>query len=190
MARSIQILSSALLWLVSASVHAHPEGFHKRLALTVTRDGVDGLMTMDVDGGQRCELMRAGADSNRDGVLQPLEVKALKEKLLKLAMLALQMEVSGYMLTVQVLESKMSLKEEQRVAKGGLSVAVMLKADFPQKATAGLELRVRDVSPDESPVQIHVFPQLPGDGGSSADVSKELNKDEVMRVQLPLLAGR
>ncbi len=190
MARSIQILSSALLLFGAATASAHPEGFHKRIALTVTRDGVDGLLTMDVDGGERCELMRAGADTNRDGVLQPAETAALKEKLLKLAMLALQMEVSGYKLTVQTVDSKISLKEEPRVAKAGLSVAVMLKADFPKKATAGLELRVRDASPDESPVQIHVFPQLPGDGGSSADVSRELNKGELMTVRLPLLAGR
>jgi|CXWL01.1.fsa_nt_gi hypothetical protein len=189
MARSIRTLISALL-LVAAVAHAHPEGFHKRIALTVTRDGLDGLLTMDVDGGERCELMRAGADTNRDGLLQPAEVAALKAKLLKLAMVALQLEVSGYKLTVQTVESKISLKEEPRVAKAGLSLAVMLKVDFPQKATPGLELRLRDTAPDEAPVQVHIYPQLAGDGGSSADVSRELNKGEVLAVRLPPLAGR
>lgn len=190
MARSIQILTSAAVLLVSTSVLAHPEGFHKRLALTVTRDGVDGLLTMDVDGGERCELMRAGADGNRDGVLQKDEIAALHSKLLKLAMQGLQLEVSGYRLTVQTVESKISLKDDPRVAKVGLSVAAMVKVDFPKKATPGLELRIKDASPDESPVQVNVFPQLQNDGGSAEDVSKELNKGETLTVRLPALAPR
>lgn len=189
MAPSIRIFTSALLF-ASAVASAHPEGFHKRIALTVTSDGIDGLMTMDVDGGERCELMRAGADVNRDGLLQPEEIAALKAKLLKLAMVALQLEVSGYKLAVQTVESKISLKEEPRVAKAGLSLAVMLKVDFPKKASIGLELRLKDTAPDEAPVQVHIYPQLAGDGGSSADVARELNKGEVLAVRLPALAAR
>ena len=57
----------------AATAWAHPEGFHARFVFTLTKTVVTGVLVLDIDSGERCELLRAGADVNHDGVLSKAE---------------------------------------------------------------------------------------------------------------------
>jgi len=175
--------------LVVALVLAHPQGFHKRVTLELKRTTVDGLIVMDLDGGERCELLRAGADTNRDGRLDPPEVTALKKKLTTLATLGLKLWISGYPVPLQIQQTKLSLKEDFRVSQSGVSVAVLLSMRLPYPVTPGMSLGLEDTAPDQSPVEIEVFQHGLGDAGALPQVKRSVGPGERMTVPLGALAS-
>src|SRR4051812_32542303 len=105
-----------MLAVIAAALLAHPQGFHERIALSVSRQAVDGLLVLDVDSGERAKLMRAGADINRDGVISGEERKALQNKLVQLATQGLKLSLSGFPLTVKVTDIKMSTRDDKEVS--------------------------------------------------------------------------
>ena len=65
----------AFVLLSAATAGAHPQGFHARFVFTLTKTAVTGVLVLDVDSGERCELLRAGADVNHDGVVNALDLQ-------------------------------------------------------------------------------------------------------------------
>ncbi len=96
--------------------------------------------------------MRDGADANRDGVLEVQEVAALKDKLVRLATLALKLALSGYPVTWKVKQTKLDLRRDPLVTQTGVSVAVLFEAQLEVAIAPGTQLEVEDASPDSSPV--------------------------------------
>jgi hypothetical protein len=175
--------------LVVALVLAHPQGFHKRVTLELWSTSITGLVVMDVDGGERCELLRAGADLNRDGLLDPSETKALKKKLTTLATRALKLWISGYPVAVEVKDAKVTLKEDSRVSQTGVSVAVLLEMRHPYAVTPGMSLWLEDSAPDGSHVEIEVFQHGLADAGTLAPVKRSAGSAERVTVRLGALAS-
>jgi hypothetical protein len=153
----------ALALLLAAPALAHPKGFHKKVVLTVTREGVDALVALDIDGGPRTQLLRAAADADKDGVLSHDEALALKKELVAILLRPLAISVSGYKLRFEDVDAKVDLRRDRRVADGGLSVAVLRRARFPGPAT-GMQLVLTDESPDQSPVSVEIHQALPDAG--------------------------
>ncbi len=176
-----------LLLLLAAGAEAHPQGFHKKLVLNVSLYRIDGLITMDVDGGERCRLIRDGADANRDGILSGDEVKALKDKLTRLATRALKLSLSGFPVPPQVKEVKLDLRKDRAVSESGVSIALLLEDPHPAAVHPGTELVVEDVSPDQSPVHVEVN-QVPQDGGGEPPATTELEPGVKWKVRLGPLA--
>lgn len=175
--------------LVIALVLAHPQGFHKRVTLELWSTSISGLVVMDLDGGERCELLRAGADVNRDGVLDGAETKALKKKLTTLATRALKLWISGYPVAVEVKETKVTLKEDSRVSQTGVSVAVLLEMRHPYAVTAGMSLWLEDTAPDFSHVEIEVFQHGLTDAGAALPFQQSAQAGERVTVKLGALAS-
>lgn len=149
-----------LVLLVAAVAWAHAAGFHTRLTFTVSRSLVQGLVVMDVDAGERCSLLRAQADLDRDGLLSKDELAFLAKKLTGLATRTLTVGVSGAVIPLVVKDTKLSIREDPRVSETGLSLALLLELPTPWPITPGGTFEVTDTSPDLSPVALEVF-QVP-----------------------------
>ncbi len=168
---------------------AHAAGFHERLALSLSAQNVDGLLVMDVDGGEQAKLIRAGADVNRDGVLSPPERAALQKKLVSMAMAGLKLGISGFPLTVQVTDVKLSLRNDEGVGEGGMSLALMLAASVRSPIGEGMKLEIEASSPDSSHVVVEVSASRP-DGGVEAVERRELVAKEKWTVRVGGLGKR
>lgn len=175
--------------VVLAVVLAHAAGFHERLALSVSRQNVDGLLVVDLDAGEQAKLIRAGADANRDGVLAPGERAVLQKKLVAMALAGLKLGLSGYPLVVQVTDVKLSLRSDDAVSEAGLSVALMLAASVKSPIGEGIKLQVEATSPDSSHVIVEVSASRP-DGGVEAIEKKELQAKEQWEVRVGALGRR
>ncbi len=174
---------------LAALVLAHPQGFHKRVSLELWSTSIRGLVVMDIDSGERCELLRAGADANHDGLLDANETKALKVKLTTLATRALKLWISGYPVAVEVKETKVTLKEDPRVSPSGVSVAVLLEMRHPYAVTPGMSLWLEDTAPDFSHVEVEVFQHPRADGGAEPAFGQSAGSGERVIVRLGALAS-
>lgn len=185
--RSTATRSSALaLLLVAVGAWAHPQGFHKKLTFTVTREKVSALVVMDVDSGERCLLLREAVDANRDGRLEGDEVAKLKERLVKLASSRLEVTLSGAPLALTLEDTKLSLREDRRANDAGLSVALLYSARFTTAPGEGMELVVTDVAPDQSHVAVQVFQA----GAKEAPFQQEVPSGAPAKVRLGRLSER
>ena len=153
-------------------------------SLTIT-----GLVVMDVDGGERCELLRAGADTNKDGELDGPETAALKKKLVTLATRALKLSLSGYPVPIVVKDAKVTRKEDPRVSKSGVSVAVLLEIQHPYAVTPGMTLTLEDTAPDFSTVEVEVYQHAAPDAGQEPAVQQTLPSGEALKVRLGALVS-
>lgn len=175
--------------LLLTLVVAHPQGFHKRVSLELWATSITGLVVMDIDGGERCELLRAGADANHDGELDGPETAVLKKKLVTLATRALKLWISGYPVPVVVKDAKVTLKEDPRVSKTGVSVAVLLETEHPYAVTPGMSLWLEDTSPDFSEVEVEVFQHSAEDGGGPEPVKQAVASGARLKVRLGALVS-
>lgn len=178
----------AALLAFPAAAGAHAKGFHKRDVVTVTSRVVEVLVTLDIDSGKRCELLRAVADTNADGQLSEAELTALKAKLVALAARPLELEVSGYRLTWAEEDSKLDVRGDLRASDGGLSVAVLLRAEAPRAFGEGMTLSLGDESPDQSHIAVEVYQASLGGAGGEAPVRQELLPRERVKVRLGRLS--
>ena len=181
---------AALLLLLSPAAHAHPQGFHKRVVLNVSLYRIDGLIVLDVDGGERCRLIRDGADQNRDGKLSGDEVKALEDKLTRMATRALKLSLSGFGVPPQVKQTKLDLRKDHTVSETGVSVAVLLEDPHPAAVAVGTDLLVEDSSPDLSPVRFEVNQITLPDAGLEPPARTELESGVKWKVRLGALAAQ
>jgi hypothetical protein len=171
-------------------VLAHPQGFHTRVTLELYSTSIVGLIAMDIDGGDRTELLRAGVDANKDGVLDAAETGALKKKLTSMATRALKLWISGYPIAIEVKDAKVSLKSDPRVGPGGVSVAVLLELKHPYAVTPGMSLWLEDTAPDFGHVEVEVIQHPAPDAGvREPPVSKSLPSGERLTVRLGALAS-
>lgn len=177
MGRSGQRGARWLALLVAAGAGgawAHPQGFHARVTFTVAQGLVRAVAVMDVDSGERCRLLRAGFDENKDGLVQGAEVTALKERVAAMLLGPLAVSLSGFPLVLEAREKKLSLHEDPRVGDSGLSVAVLLEAKAPKDIGPGTSFEVTPVAPDGSTVRVEVFQAgakgAPPEAPASADV--------------------
>lgn len=175
-----------LLWAPFAE--AHPEGFHARFAFTVTRTTLTGLLVLDVDSGERCELLRAGADLNHDGVLSKEEKRALELKLASFVTRPLKVSISGAPVPLTVQETKLNLRGDPGVTRSGLSVALLLEVHHPHEVSPGMHLEVETVTPDQSPVRLEVVQALAAGEPGPAETRLELESGKKARVRLGALA--
>ena len=174
------------LWACAA--WAHPQGFHKKLVITVARSELQALLVMDVDSGERCSLIRAGADSNHDGLLSPDETGALKQRLVAMATRSLKLAISGAPLSLEVKDSKVNLRQDTRVNEAGLSVAMVYELRFSSPLTPGLRLEVEDASPDLSTVILEVFQVPATDAGLGKPFAAEVESGRKTSLRLGALA--
>ena len=168
---------------------AHPAGFHERVALSVSRQAVDGLLVMDIDAGVTAKNIRAGADFDHDGVISDVERTALQKKLVAMAVSGLKLSISGFALAVKVADVKMSMREDRGATETGLSVALMLEAFVKTPISEGMKLEVLAESPDKSHVIVEVS-AAGGDGGVLALEKKDLAAGEKLSVRLGVLGAR
>lgn len=181
--RSTAIRNSALFLLLAASAAgAHPKGFHKKVIITVTQTRVSALIVMDVDSGDRCLLLREAVDSDRNGVLAGDEVTKLRERLTKLATSPLKLGLSGAPLPLQLKDSKLSLRDDQRANDSPLSIAVLMELDHPHAIGEAMQLEFTDTSPDQSTVVLQVFQE----GMVAAPFEAEVKSGVKTRVPLTL----
>ncbi len=167
---------------------AHPQGFHKKIVFTLHKFDLQGLMVMDIDGGERCSLIRAGADIDHDGVLSVAETAALQKRLVAMAMKQLTVRFSGAPFAIEARESKINLHQDSSVSQSGLSVAIFIDQHHREPATEGLGFEVADQSPDRSPVNLEVF-QVPAiDAGCVPVFTTELEAGRMAVVRLGALA--
>ncbi len=179
---------AALVALISSTALAHPQGFHKKLVFTLTRFTVQGLVLMDVDGGERCELIRSGADANHDGVLSPSETTALKQRLVAMATKSLKVSFSGAPLPLEVSEAKLNLHEDPRVNRSAISVAVLFDLRHPLPANPGMAFEVEDAAPDLSPVNLQVFQAPATDAGLASPFEADVESGRKTSIRLGELA--
>lgn len=170
-------LVGAALWLASDRAEAHPRGFHKKVVLTAYRTRLEGLVSLDADGAERTRGLRAAADLDGDKKLSKDELKALQDRLLKLATESLELDISGAKVPVEVKEVKLNVHADFTVSDAGLSVAALLVMKHPHAVTPGMTLTVKDRAPDLSHVAVEVFQATGGDGGA------ELTKGELLPAQ-------
>lgn len=170
--------------LLAAAAQAHPSGFHKRTRVTVSAREVQVLLTLDVDSGKRCALLRGGADLDRDGQISDEQALGLERKLAGLAKRPLRLEISGYPVSLREEGAKLSLRGDRRVSEEGLSVAVLLRARLPGKVSEGMELSVEDSSPDRSHVVVEVHQASALDAGEEPPVQGELLAGQKLRARL------
>ena len=188
--KSAHWLAALILSAMPAVSTAHPAGFHERLALSVSRQAVDGLLVMDIDAGVTAKNIRAGADFDHDGVISPAERKALEKKLVGLATQGLKLGISGYPLTPKVTGVKMSMRDDPGANETGLSLALMLEAVVKTPIGEGMKLEVQAESPDKSHVIVEVSAVSGKDAGVEALERKELGAGEKMTVRLGALGTR
>jgi hypothetical protein len=180
----------APLLLLSSAALAHPQGFHKKVVLNVSLYRVDGLIAMDVDGGERCRLIRDGADQNRDGKLSGDELKALEDKLVRMATRALKLSLSGFPVPFKIKETKIDLRKDHAVSETGVSVAVLIEDPHPAAVTVGTQLEIEDSSPDLSPVRFEVNQVPPADAGVEPPAQKDLESGVKWKVRLGPLSAQ
>ncbi|MFT3837550.1 MAG: hypothetical protein QM723_11195 [Myxococcaceae bacterium] len=181
---------AAPLVLLASGALAHPQGFHKKVVLNVSLYRIDGLIAMDVDGGERCRLIRDGADSNRDGQLSGDEVKALEDKLVRMATRALKLSLSGFPIPFKVKETKIDLRKDHAVTETGVSVAVLLEDPHPAAVSVGTNLQIEDSAPDLSPVRFEVNQVPPADAGVEPPSTTDLESGVKWKVRLGPLAAQ
>jgi hypothetical protein len=150
-------LGLAALMLVARSVEAHPQGFHLRTVITLTATKTQVLLTMDVDSGTRCLLIREAADEDRDGVLRGDEVKRIEKKLVSLLTKNLKLDLGGAPLPTDVKESKVSLRGDLRANDTGFSVVVLIEVSHPHPVPVGSLFHFENVSPDLSAISVELF---------------------------------
>lgn len=178
------LLAGLLLPLAAA---AHPEGFHQRLTFTLTKTTLTGLLVLDVDSGERCELLRAGADANHDGVLNRPERGALERTLAGFITRTLRLAISSFPIPLTVRDTKLNLHGDQRVGRGGLSVAILLEVKHPYEVSPGMHFEVSAASPDQSPVLVEVLQATVPGAPAEPDVRQELAEGVPLRVRLGVL---
>ena len=150
--RAVVVIAAVLLLALPA--WAHPQGFHKHVRIVVHEDRVEALVVMDVDGGRRSQLLRAGADKDGNGKLDDAEVERLRAQLGALATSKLKMSFSGHAITLAPEEVKLNLRGDRKTSEAALSVAVLLGSKLPAAPREGMELVVQDTSPDRSHVKV------------------------------------
>jgi hypothetical protein len=179
----------AVVLCAAAPARAHPEGFHQRAVFTLTKTVVTALVVMDVDAGERCELLRAGADTNHDGVLAEAEKRALEKKLSSLVLKPLKVGLSSYVVPLKVLEAKLNLRGDQTVSRAGVSVALLLEANHPYEVSPGMHFEFETVTPDGSPVRLELFQAAdPTEEAPEPDFRQEVESGKRARVRLGRLA--
>ncbi len=188
----MSLLAPLKLVLLSAIVlaevaHAHPQGFHKKIVFTLTRHTVHALLVMDIDGGERCSLIRSGADLNHDGVLSTDETGVLKKRLVAMAMKSLKVGFSGAPVTLEISESKVNLHADPRVNESGLSVAVLLSLTHSPAANPGMAFEVEDTAPDLSTVNLQVFQVSAADAGAGVAFEGDAESGRKTSVRLGAL---
>jgi hypothetical protein len=165
--------------VLSSPAEPHTAGFHKRIVVRVTERGLQTLVTMDMDGGNDAKRLRGGVDVDHDGRLSPSERERLKALLSAQLLRSVEISVSTYAVTLTATGAKVNLREDPTVSSTGLSVAVLAEAPFPDGRTAGMELVLKDESPDRS----HVAIELYRDGAVAAEHS-ELWPGQLFRARL------
>ena len=178
----------ALVLFSAATAWAHPEGFHARFVFTLTKTAVTGVLVLDVDSGERCELLRAGADVNHDGVLSKAERATLLAKLSSFLTKPLKLGISGYPLPLTVTESKLNLRDDDSVSRLGLSVALLLEMKHPYEVSPGMHFDVETVTPDQSAVRLEVLQSRAPGEPAEADFREEVPSGKRARVRLGALA--
>jgi hypothetical protein len=161
-------LAAALL-VVGGVAEAHPRGAHKKVILTVERTRVGVLLVLDVDGGARAQLLRAGADQDGDHLLRGAEVQGLRRRLAQVARGTFSLRIAGASLPVPDGEVRFSLRQDPTVSETGFSVAVLAEIPVPEGIRPGMELVVTDRAPDGSPVDVEF--QLDEEQGMSRRVA-------------------
>jgi hypothetical protein len=178
------------LSLLAGAAWAHPEGFHKRTLVTLSARAVEVLVTLDVDSGKRSQLLRAGADQDRDGALCERERQALRRKLARLAARGLRLEIADYPVRLVEQEAKLNLRGDRRASEAGLSAAVRLEASLPAAIAPGMTLGLEDLSPDRSHVAVQIHQAGAEDAPAEPPVFRDLLPGEQVRVRLGRLAER
>lgn len=161
MRRTLVLL--AALWGMGGVALAHPRGAHKKVVLTVERTRVGVLLVLDLDGGDRAQLLRAGADQDGDHLLRGAEVQGLRRRLVQVARSSFSLRVGGAVVTLPEGEARLSLRQDPSVSDGGLSVAVLAEIPLAEGIRPGMELVVKDRAPDGSPVDVEFH--LDGEDG-------------------------
>lgn len=179
-------LALGLLWSGLAS--AHPEGFHTRFVFTVEKTKLTGVLVLDVDSGERCELLRAGADANHDGVLSKEERASLEKKLASFITRPLKLGFSGYPVPLTLAGTKLNLHDDGRVSRAGLSVALLLEVKHPYELSPGMHLEVETVTPDASPVRLEVYQATAPGEPQESPFREEVDSGRKVRVRLGGLA--
>lgn len=174
---SLAWLAGGLILLAATGAEAHPRGFHKKVVLTAWRTRLEGLLSLDADGAERTRGLRAAADADGDKKLSKDELKALQERVVKLATESLKLDISGAKVPVEVKEAKLNVHGDFTVSDAGLSVAVLMVMRHPHAVTPGMTLTVEDRAPDLSHVSVEVFQATGGDAGA------ELTKGELLPAQ-------
>lgn len=185
--RTAPLVLVFLSQLLPAAAQAHAKGFHKRDVVKVSKTGVEILITLDIDGGERTAMLRGAADANHDRRLSAAEIGRLKETLVGVAERHLALSLSGYRLSPKVREAKLNLREDRGVSDSPLSIAVLLTAELSSPPSPGLELVVGDESPDRSHVAVEVYqPASTGDGGAQGAerASGDLLPGQNLRVRI------
>lgn len=181
-------LASALLF--GGLAWAHPEGFHARSAFTIEKTSLTGLLVLDVDGGERCELIRAGADANHDGVLGKDERQALEKKLASFITKPLKVFFSSYPVPLTIKETKLNLHKDERVSRAGLSVALLLEVKHPYEVSPGMHFEFETITPDASPVRLEVFQATAPGETAEPEFREEVDSGKRVRVRLGKLYDR
>ena len=181
-------LSAALLVALAAlTADAHPRGFHKKVVFTAYRTRIEGLLSMDVDGSERTRGLRAAADVDGDGKLSPAELKELRDRVVKLAIGSLKLEISGARIPIEVKDAKLNVHADFSTGDAGLSVAVLMVMKHPYEVKPGMTLVVEDRAPDLSDVPVEVYLAGAGDAGVLVEKS-ELKLGDKLSVRLGVLA--
>lgn len=167
---------------------AHPEGFHARYVFTVERTRLTGLLVLDVDSGERCELLRAGADVNHDGLLAREERLALEKKVASLVTRPLKVSLSGYPIPLTIKETKLNLRDDQRVSRTAISVALLLEVQHPYELSPGMHFELETVTPDASPLRLEVYQATQPQTPAEPDFKDEVESGKKVRVRLGALA--
>jgi len=178
----------AVVLLSAATASAHPEGFHARFVFTLTKTAVTGLLVLDVDSGERCELLRAGADVNHDGVLSKVERATLLAKLSSFLTKPLTLGISGFPLPLTITESKLNLRDDDSVSRTGLSVALLLELKHPYEVSPGMHFEIETVMPDQSAVRLEVVQSVAKGVPGEPDFRDEVPSGKKVRVRLGALA--
>jgi hypothetical protein len=182
-------LAAVLGVMFGAHAHGHAKGFHKRTVATVNATGMELLVTLDLDGSQRALLLRQGADRDGNGALSPAERRQLEATLSAMATKPLKVQISGYPLQLEQVETKLNLRKDGTVSESGLSSAVLLRATFPESASEGLELVLQDRSPDDSHVAVEVFQLAAPDAGIHEPIRADVRSGKTVKVRLGRMAA-
>jgi hypothetical protein len=178
----------ATVVLSAATAGAHPEGFHARFVFTLSKTSVKGLLVLDVDSGERCELLRAGADVNHDGVLSRPEREALMAKLSSFLIKPLKLGISSFPLPLGVMASKFNLRGDDSVSRTGLSLAVLLEMKHPYEVSPGMHFEVETLTPDQSTVRLEVLQSTMPGQPAEPDFREDVASGRQVRVRLGALA--